>query len=44
MKTVIEVRITFEGKTHTEISKHIEALLKLLDARAAAYKLKHMGN
>jgi hypothetical protein len=36
---VIAVEIRFRGKTTRDRAKHIEALMKLLDKRAASYKL-----
>jgi hypothetical protein len=39
-KVTLSVRVTFVAKTATANAKNIEALLKLLEKRARAFKLR----
>ena len=41
---VIGVEIRFRGKTGSDRARHVEALMKLLDKRAASYKLTSFRN
>jgi hypothetical protein len=36
---VISVKIRFRGKTASQMARHIEALMKLLDKHAFSYRL-----